>query len=121
MSNPLLDKAFIKRLYKNREKTKYVKITSYNHQGLPIETLEGVATGGSINLDGKSAARRSCSLTLATQKDVDWALSTEFELEIGELNTIDDSYPEKIWFPMGRYLISSLNSTTSVINFNISI
>ena len=121
MSNPLLDKAFIKRLYKNREKTKYVKITSYNHQGLPIETLEGVATGGSINLDGKSAARRSCSLTLATEKDVNWALSTEFELQIGELNTIDDNYPDIIWFPMGRYLISSLSSNRQVNNFNISI
>jgi hypothetical protein len=33
---------------------------------LPIETIEGKITTGSINIDGSSAVRRSCSLTMVT-------------------------------------------------------
>lgn len=121
MKNPLLDLDFIKDLYRTREKTKYIKIITFDHSGFPLETLEGVATGGSISLDGKSAARRSCSLTFAAQRSADWALSTEFELFIGERNNINSSYPDIIWFPMGRYLISSLNSNLQVNNYSISL
>jgi hypothetical protein len=31
--------------------------------------MEGVVTSGSINLDGKSSVRRSCSLTLSVDKN----------------------------------------------------
>jgi hypothetical protein len=44
-------------------------------------------TGGSINIDGASAVRRSCSLTMVAQdfnyNDYYWGLNTKFKLEIG--------------------------------------
>jgi hypothetical protein len=59
-------------------------------------------TQGSINLDGASAVRRTCSLTFVA-KDFNysnylWGLNTKFKLEIGVENTIDSAYPDIIWF-----------------------
>jgi hypothetical protein len=50
----------------------------------PIETIEGRVTAGSINIDGASAIRRTCSLTIIP-KEVDfssyyWGLHTKFNL-----------------------------------------
>jgi hypothetical protein len=42
-------------------------------------------------------------------------------LEIGVENTIDDSYPNIIWFKQGIYLITSFNTSRSNNNFSISI
>jgi hypothetical protein len=76
--------------------------------------LQGVATGGNINIDGVSSVRRSCTLTLVTSiddpvkiHDVFWSLSTEFKVFLGLKNSVDNTYPDIIWFPMGHYLISS--------------
>jgi hypothetical protein len=67
-----------------------------------IEEIQGKITGGSINIDGASAVRRTCSLTMVAP-DVDitntyWALKNKFKLEVGVENTIDSSYPDICWF-----------------------
>jgi hypothetical protein len=69
---------------------------------LPIEYIEGKVTSGSINVDGSSAVRRSCNLTLVA-KDVNinefyWGLKNKFKLEVGLRNFINKNYPEIIWF-----------------------
>jgi hypothetical protein len=98
----LYDKSFLKRLDENRTKIVYARIIALSLDESPIETIEGRVTQGSINVDGDSAVRRTCSLTLVAQ-DFDynafiWGLNTKFKLEIGLENTIDPTYPKIIWF-----------------------
>lgn len=116
---------FLKNLDKSKNKTVYAKITSLTFDELPIETIEGRVTSGSINLDGNSAVRRSCSLSL-TAKDFEyddyyWGINTKFKLEIGVQNYVDPTMPDIIWFDQGIYLITSFNTSQSVSNLNISI
>ena len=107
--------------------------------------IEGMATQGSINIDGSSAVRRSCSLTMIAKdiniNDYYWGLKNKFKLEIGLRNTIKDVvyystieknniiekkwgelYPQDIiWFPQGIYTITTFNTTHSANNYTINI
>ena len=91
----------------------------------PIEAIEGRVTEGSINIDGDSSVRRTCSLTIVA-KDFDynefiWGLNTKIKIEIGLENIIDTRYPSIIWFKQGTYFISSFNTSHSINNFTISL
>jgi hypothetical protein len=78
----LLDADFLKLLFNDRNRETYIKIISYSLANEPIEEISGRATGGSVNIDGASSVRRSCSLTLvadlndSTFHDYYWSLST---------------------------------------------
>ena len=50
-NNPLLDTKFLKKLDLNNQKEIFIKIISLNKDEEPIESIEGKATGGSINID----------------------------------------------------------------------
>lgn len=121
----LLDKDFLLKLDKEKNKKVYARITALTFQETPIEYIEGRVTQGSINLDGASAVRRSCSLTIAAQdfnyNDYYWGLNTKFKLEIAVENTINPTYPDKIWFNQGIYLITSFNTSRNTSSFSISI
>lgn len=121
----MYDKEFLLNLDRNKNKTIYARIIALNLQEQPIESIEGRVTQGSISLDGASAVRRTCSLTITAQEfdysNYLWGLNTKFALEIGVLNTINSSYPEIIWFKQGIYFISSFNMSRSTNNFSITI
>ena len=116
---------FLLDLDKTKAKTTFARITALKFDETPIETIEGRVTQGSINLDGGSAVRRTCSLTLIADKfdykNYVWGMNTKFKLEIGLKNTINKNYPEIIWFKQGTYLISSFNTARSTNNFTITI
>ena len=119
------DKEFLKELDKSRTKTKYARVTALTWDELPIQSIEGRVTQGSINLDGASAVRRTCSLSMVVE-DVDvsnyyWGLNTKFKLEVGIKNNVNPKFPEIIWFPQGIYLITSFSSALSVNNFTLSL
>ena len=119
------DKQFLLQLDKAKNKTIFARITALTFDELPIETIEGRVTQGSVNIDGASAVRRTCSLTIVAQNfnynDYYWGLNTKFKLEVGVENTVDASYPDIIWFPQGIYLITSFNTSRSTNNFSITI
>ena len=118
-------KDFLLELDKYRNKTIYARITSLKFDESPRESIEGRVTQGSINLDGASALRRSCSLTIIAENfrydDYLWGMNTKFKLEIGVENPINANYPDVIWFNQGIYLISSFNTARSATNFTITI
>lgn len=127
-TNPLLDQNFLKQLYTSRNRTTHIKIISLDMNGAPQDRLEGIATGGTINIDGASSVRRSCSLTLVTSidnpakfQDVFWGLSTEFKVYIGLENTVNTDYSSIIWFPMGHYLIATFSYTQDMTKYTINI
>ena len=121
----LYDKEFLLNLDKERNKTIYAKIIALNIEESPIETIEGRVTQGSINIDGASAVRRSCSLSMVAQdfdySDYLWGMNTKFKLEIGVENNIDSNYPKIIWFNQGIYIITSFNTARTTNNFTISL
>ena len=119
------DRNFLLELDKVKNKTVYAKITKLTFDEYPIEEIEGKVTGGSINIDGTSAVRRTCSLTLLADRfkysDFYCGLYTKFKLEIGVENLINSNYPEIIWFKQGIYLVTSFSTSRSTSNFTISI
>lgn len=125
MNNPLLDKNFLKELDNFRSHEIYARITALSVKELPIEYIEGKVTGGSINIDGTSAVRRTCNLSMVAQNvninEFYWGLHNKFKLEIGLKNNINLNYPDIIWFPQGVYVITSFNTALSTSGFNISI
>lgn len=124
-NNPLLDTKFLKKLDLNNQKEIFIKIISLNKDEEPIESIEGKATGGSINIDGSSVVRRSCSISLVSTgvniTDVYWGLTTKFKLYIGLINNIDNDYENIIWFPQGVFVITNFNTSLSSNQCMISI
>ena len=58
------DAEFLKELDNEHIKEQYAKITVLDWLENPIQDIQGIVTGGSINKDGKSAIRRTCNLTV---------------------------------------------------------
>ena len=118
-------KDFLLDLDKSKNKTIYARITALTFNELPIETIEGRVTQGSINVDGASAVRRSCSLTLVAQdfqyNNYYWGLNTKFKLEIGVENKINNAFPNIIWFKQGIYILTNFSTSRSTSNFTISL
>jgi hypothetical protein len=125
MNDCMYDKEFLKDLDNYQHKEKYARITALTLDEKPVEAIEGKVTGGSINIDGASALRRTSSLTLlaydAKVTDYYWGLSNKYKLEIGLKNAINPNYPDIIWFKMGIYSITSFSTSISGGNYNISI
>lgn len=121
----LLDKEFLKRLDEYRDKKIMVKIISLNWNEEPIAEISGNITSGNINIDGSSAVRRTCSITLITNQmqidNIHWSLRTKFTVEIGVKNEIDTKYEDIIWFPQGLFIITSFSSTVNSQGCTISI
>lgn len=125
MKDPMLDKQFLYELDQQRNKEIFARIISLTFQEYPIEQIEGRVTSGSINIDGTSAVRRSCNLSLVAQNlDINnfyWGVSNKFKLEIGVRNNINSDYPDIIWFKEGTYIIVSFNTSYQTNGYNISI
>ena len=127
MKEYLFDKEFLKQLDYHREKETYIRITSLTNDEYPREQIEGRATGGSINIDGVSAVRRSCSLNMiALDEDVIltdnfWCYNNKFKLEVGLKNLVDKKYPDIIWFDMGIYIITNFSKSKNTNNLSISL
>ena len=124
-ANPLLDNIFLEKLFTAYDREIYAKITALNFDEFPTEEISGKVTGGCINVDGTSACRRTCSLTLVANEvninDYYWGLNTKFELQIGLTNRIDEKYPDIIWFKEGIYLITTFSTALGTSNYTINI
>lgn len=126
INDPMLDKDFLKALDEWNEREVYVKLTSLSFDEQPRSEIQGFATGGSIQVNGASAVRRTCNITLVTTQvninEFDWALETKFKVAVGLKNYIDtERYEDIIWFPQGIYVITSYAQTYNTQGFTISI
>lgn len=87
MINPLNDKEFIKKLDQNHQREIYARIISLTMDELPVEEISGKVSQGTISIDGTSAVRRTCSLTLIADRlninEYYWSFTTKFKLYIG--------------------------------------
>ena len=125
MKNPMLDQEFLRQLDLDTDKTLYGKIILLTNTEEPVEEIQGRITGGSVNIDGASAIRRTCSLTMVSEKmDINqsyWGLKHKFKLEIGMENNINTDYPKIIWFKQGVFVFTGLNISVQSNNFTINL
>lgn len=141
------DKNFLRRLDMEERKVQYVRITTLDFRTeAATASLEGIATGGSLNLSGTSNVRRtmSCSLLVIpegiekqgsfdripygniTEVQNLVSMNKKIRAEIGFENTLawdDNCYPEHkiIWFPLGLFVIKSASVARSNSGINISL
>ena len=112
----------------SRNKEVFARLTILDHSEQPIETFESRIQGGSLNIDGNSVLRRTCSLQLASPRngetitDAYWALSHKFKLETGvRTNSANDLIPQIKWDKQGIFCINSFSKSESTNNVSISI
>jgi len=68
MHDVMLDKEFLKALDHMHLREVYVKIISLTMSEEPVAEITGSVTSGSVNIDGKSSVRRTCNISLTTNK-----------------------------------------------------
>lgn len=125
----LNDKKFLKEFDLEKLKEQDVRITVLNFDEKPISQIEGRTTGGNLSIDGSSSLRRSGNLNLfALNEENDLSdisnilsIRRKIKIEIGFLNTTEyyKSY-EKIWFPMGIFVITGISFSHSLVGVDIS-
>ena len=126
----LTDYQFLKDFDNSNNKTQKVRITILDFQENPIKEIQGRVTGGSINLDGASAIRRSLSLSLIADDFGEnlininnlFAINKKIAVEIGFVNKLT-KYREYdvLWFPLGVFVMFNPNCTHSKEGLNISL
>ncbi len=125
INNAILDIDFLNSLLHETNREIFARITVLTQQEEPIEYIEGKVTTGSINVDGKSTVRRTCSLTLVAENiDINafyWNIQNKFKLEVGISNYINNAYDDIIYFPQGIYLITNFDTNFTTKNYQISI
>lgn len=144
----LNDANFLKEFDKEKHKEHFIRISvlHFNNEA-EIAKIEGKATGGSVNLSGNSATRRtmSCSLIVdpngiqmegysqnqyyanITEVENLISLNKKVRVEVGLVNTLanlgKDWYPEYeiLWFPLGTFVVKAASVSRNNNGINISL
>ena len=128
----LKDDTFLLEIDNSHLLEQFVKITILDWLERPIQEIQGIVTGGSLNLAGNSSLRRTCNLSVYVEDNANYlnvlnidnlfSLNKKFYLEIGYLNNTD-KYPEHdiIWFPQGLFVITGCSISHSTSGVSISI
>ena len=128
----LNDASFLKKIDNQENRFYQVRIEVLNKDEESIESIEGrVLPGSSINIDGSSSMRRTCSINFVAEDAdndltrVDNLLSINKKIKIyeGIKNNIKDTpYDDIIWFPLGVYVIvqPSISHSTNGCTISLS-
>lgn len=127
----LQDSAFLFKIASLQSKTQYVKITLLDWEERPIQEIQGMTTGGSVNVDGKSAMRRTCNLSMyvpnenianITNINSLFSINRKIFLEIGFKNTTTQyTQYDIIWMPLGTYVMINPNLSHSASGVTMSL
>ena len=129
----LKDNIFLERVNQARVKKQFVKITFLDWLENPIQEVQALVTGGSINIDGNSSVRRTANLSVyipekeyadITNVNNLFSINKKMYLELGFENTFDDYLDyEKIWIPQGLFVINnaSISYTSGGITASLSL
>ena len=126
------DKEFLHKIDTLLVQEQWAKITLLEYSSeQPLMEIEGEISSGTLNKDGGSAVRRTCSFTCNVDaftydpEDLKskYSISKKIYLELGVTNDTDQ-YPEEdvIWFPQGVMFISSFainSSATGATTINV--
>lgn len=125
----LKDKNFLKEMDELINKEQFVKITVLDWNENPIQDIQGYTTGGSLNLDGSSAVRRTGNLSFVVDEPTNdftrieqlLTINKKIELQIGYTNTTTKytDYPI-IWYPQGVFVIFNPSFSHGTNNLSMS-
>ena len=127
------DKDFLELVNNEHLKEQYVKITILNWLENPIQEIQGIITGGNLNLDGNSNVRRTVNLSCYIDNEENakvtnienlFSINKKMFLEIGYLNITNQYTNNKIiWFPQGTFVMisPSLTHSTGGVSLQISL
>ena len=94
-----------------------IKIDLINENDVVVDSFEGIATEGNINLDGNSTYRRSGNMTIVFDKKYNLLPSPSskiwFNKRIGIWILLEDYFDNIVHFNMGRFAIDEVD-----LNFN---
>ena len=132
MREYLTDSKFLSMLDEMRIKKHYAKITVLSFvDEKPLREIQGIATAGSVTVNGQAALRRTISLTVSgieNENDINnieniISINKKVKIEIGLENPFEDYkyYGDIIWFPLGTYVINQATTSTTASSANISI
>lgn len=116
------DDEFLQLINRQRIQDQYVKITLLDWNENPISEIQGLITGGSESLNGNSAVRRTCNLSMIVKDNIYSitdvnnliSINKKIFLEVGIENKTNQYLDEKIiWFPQGIFVVNSANSSHS--------
>lgn len=121
MNRPyLMDKIFLQSLDTTLAKEISVKIVLLDREDTEVGEIHGISLSGSITINGSSSLRRVCGLSLLANREYNdilqyedvLSLNKRIKIEVGYKNTLSQykHYPEIIWFPMGVYIITEINT-----------
>lgn len=126
----LKDVDFLLNFNCNKILEQFVKLVVLTFDEKPITEIQGRVINGSISLDGSSAMRRTCNISLIADDEglsplninSLFSINKKIEVLIGFTNT-SSQYKEfpVIWFPQGVYVIISPNITHDTNGINISL
>ena len=126
----LSDNEFLSIVDQMNIREQVVKLTLLNWDEEPIRDIQGLVTGGSLNIDGSSSMRRTANISLvvadntAAYDDLDnlFSINKKIYLEIGLFNTTNyyNDYPI-IWFPQGLFIIDSISLSHDTNSSSISL
>ena len=127
----LQDSNFLYELNKVRIKKIHIKLTVLTFDEKPIKEIQGIATSGSISVNGNSAIRRTMSLTMdaevgamdVTNLDSLIAINKKVKVWVGLENPLKKyaDYGRIIWFPQGVYILTSASVSNATTGCSISI
>ena len=132
MREYLTDSKFLSMLDEMRIKKHYAKITVLSFvDEKPLREIQGIATAGSVTVNGQAALRRTISLTVSgieNENDINnieniISINKKVKIEVGLENPFEDykDYGDIIWFPLGTYVINQATTSTTASSANISI
>ena len=130
----LKDLNFLKSLVIQPIQSIFVKFTSLDWEENPLCEIQGLATSGSLNLNGQSAIRCTCNISITIPDETDYQINSQYtikqligvdnkiDLEIGYLNTTGEYTDFSIlWFPLGLFVITQSSYSHSLSGLNVSL
>ena len=130
-TNFLQDELFLKSLENHPIKEQYIKVQLLDFKENPITEIQNKCLSGSLNVDGNSSMRRTCSFSMVVDKDtfniseLDSLISINKKIKLytGYRNFIGgyEHYGEIVWFPLGTYVIVSPSISNSISGTTINI
>jgi hypothetical protein len=116
----LKDLSFLNQLYKQHNKTVYVRVTVLDWSERFVSEVQGKIISGSISINGDSVVRRTANLSVHIKDESEiynnpdslFAINKKIFLETGLVNNFTNSYSEDfpiIWFPHGIFIIQSFS------------
>lgn len=128
----LKDSKFLDLVDKEHIKEQYAKITILDWKENPIQDIQAIVTGGSVNIDAASCLRRTANLSIfiedteTTFLNVEsiFSLNKKVRVEIGFKNTFNNyTKYDIIWFPIGLFVITgnSISHNTSGVSISLQL